>query len=173
MTKHLMSDPAEHKASVEASKAWDWLKKVQKRTLDEWLKIGRGFTTGRSWAMRLSASNQPMGRGYNEKFSEWLNAYELADIDQADRSNLFKLMDRPEIIAWRNNLPDDKRNALNHPTTILRAYARTATAREQSKEGLAKRTSTELAAALQRIHELEMELEQAKAYIEELEAARR
>ena len=48
---------------------------------------------------------------------------QLTDIDQADRSNLFKLMDSPAILAWRNGLKDAvMRNKLNHPTTILRAY---------------------------------------------------
>jgi hypothetical protein len=127
MMSHLMSDPIEHKASMEAGKAWQWMKKTQARTMQEWLKIGQGFMTGRAWAMRRAGTNQPAGRGYNEAFGEWLVAYKLDDIDQADRSNLFKLMETPAAMAWRNGLSESKRNALNHPTTILRAYKRATT----------------------------------------------
>jgi hypothetical protein len=119
---HLMTDPAEHQASKEAQRAWAWMKKTQARTMQAWLEIGQGFLTGRAWAMRRAGVNRPHGRGYNETFSQWLAAYKLDDVDQADRSNLFKLMDSPAVMAWRNGLPDAVRNKLNHPTTILRAH---------------------------------------------------
>jgi hypothetical protein len=138
-----MTDPAEHRASMEAAKAWNWLKKAKARTFEEWKKVGEGFLAGRAWAKRkagiVEGINQPidhrLGRGYNEKFAEWLNAYGLADIDQADRSNLLKLMDSPAVLAWRSGLPQDKRDALNHPTTILRAYNRKFKEREREPAG--------------------------------------
>ncbi|HEV3444298.1 MAG TPA: hypothetical protein VG099_06620 [Gemmataceae bacterium] len=101
MTTHFLTDPAEHQASLEAKKAWAWMMKTQARTMQKWLEIGQGFLIGRAWAMRQAGTNQPLGRGYNEAFSQWLKAYDLAGIDQADRSNLFTLMDTPAILAWR------------------------------------------------------------------------
>ena len=175
MSPHLLNDPEEHKTSIEAGRAWAWLKKTTERTLPEWLKVGVGFRTGRAWAMRRAGTNQPMGRGYNEAFGRWLKEYRLDDIDQADRSNLFKLMDSPAILEWRNTLPDEQRGKLNHPTTILRAYARTATRTDErgdKEPSPAKKTSAELAAALQRIHALEIENDRLKAHAQELEAAR-
>jgi hypothetical protein len=102
---------------------------VIKRSFIEWKKVGEGFLVGRAWAKRMAGvpegTNQVhFGRGYNEKFSEWLNAYGLASIDDAARSNLFKLMDSPAVLAWHVSLPDRKRNKLNHPTTIIRAWKR-------------------------------------------------
>jgi hypothetical protein len=136
--RRLISDPAQHEASVTAARAWGWIKMsmkkaedIQRRSYLEWKKIGDGFLVGRAWAKRMAgvpeganAEDQRLGRGYNEKFSEWLNAYGLADIDEAARSHLFKLMDSPAAQAWHAGLPDHKRVKLNHPTVIMRAWKR-------------------------------------------------
>jgi hypothetical protein len=167
---HLLNDPNEHRASIKAEKAWVAIKKADKKMLSDWLDIGQGFLTGRAWAMRKAETNAPVGRGYNEAFSEWLATYHLNDIDAAARSNLIKLMTTPEILQWRNSLSDDrKRESLNHPTRIVAAYnKRPRPASEVGEDGIRhntarRQTSTELAAALNRIHEQDDLIRQLQA----------
>lgn len=155
MAKHFLSDPAEHQASHQAAVAWNALKKAAARTLPDWERVGRGFLAGRSWAMREAGipagtnalADYRLGRIYNEKFGEWLRAYKLDDIDQAARTNILKLMDNPVVLAWRNGQPEAKRQHLNHPTTIMRAYARAQAAKsashpEKKAEDETKKSST-------------------------------
>jgi hypothetical protein len=151
MAKHFCNDPAEHNASIGGTKAWNWLKEAKTRTYSEWEKVGKAFLAGRAWAMREAGIpagiNLPkdyrLGRAYNEKFAEWLIAYKLDDIDQADRSNLFKLTDSPAITAWRSGLEKTRRDKLNHPTTILRAYERAEKSKlEPPPEAEAKKSRT-------------------------------
>jgi hypothetical protein len=135
----LIGDPAQHNVSVAAGTAWKWIKsgekrieEIQRRTVIEWKKIGEGFRIGRAWAKReagiADGTNQPidgrLGRGFSTKFSEWLAAYGLNDIDEKTRHDLSKFMDSAEIQAWHAALPDSKRLKLNHPTAIVRAWKR-------------------------------------------------
>jgi hypothetical protein len=133
--RRLMADPVEHRASSAATKAWKQIqvdekevKVIERRSWPQWETVGSGLLTGRSWAKRAAGipesinQDNRLGRAYNEKFSQWLIAYDLADIDQAVRSNLFKIMDSPEIRAWHRGLPDKRREKLNNPTAIANAW---------------------------------------------------
>ena len=77
--------------------------------------------------MREAHANQPHGRRYNDEFGRWLDREGFASIDKAARSRLFDCMARlPEIEAWRQTLPGNVKQRLNHPSSVLRKW-RTAT----------------------------------------------
>jgi hypothetical protein len=109
--------------------------------------VGEGFLIGRAWAKRETGipenvnEESHLGHAYNEKFS-WLTAYGLADIDQAARSNLMKLRQSPAALAWHAGLKDEKRQKLNHPTTIMRAWKRHDDESAFPKPGYTKKQET-------------------------------
>jgi hypothetical protein len=90
----------------------------------DWMFIADGLIVGRNWAMRRAGTNQPIGRAYNTAFSEWMASRAWArDLDKKDRGDLFWCADhRSEIEAWRENLAQNVRSRLNHPTALRRRY---------------------------------------------------
>jgi hypothetical protein len=92
-------------------------------TFPAWLEVGAALLVGRAGAMHRAGTNKPAGRHYNSEFGSWLAEHRLDRVDKAARSNLFKVLDRrDEVLAWREELPADKRLQLNHPTTVWRKF---------------------------------------------------
>jgi hypothetical protein len=106
----------------------------------DWMYVAEGIGVGRAQAMRLTGTNQPVGRAYNQMFGRWLNEHKWArDLDKPTRAHLFWCLDhRTDIDSWRETLASNERARLNHPTAMKRRYEAThrsdATAREKPPE---------------------------------------
>jgi hypothetical protein len=117
-----MREDGDHRAMLEAGKAWVRIKRSGQRVFADWtMVIGPALVRARHEAMAISGANAPRGRGYNEAFSALLQAYRLDDIEQVSRKDLFAIMEYLTAVnRWR-----DKQRAptrFNHPTTIWRAF---------------------------------------------------
>jgi hypothetical protein len=113
-------DKLELEAVTHGQDAWQRLKKDQ--TFEDWLLVGQALEIGRGWARRRA--NAPSGRGFNERFSEWLSTNGFADIDKGTRSRLADIMEhRSEIEAWRQKLPLNERLRKNHPKSYWKHAA--------------------------------------------------
>jgi hypothetical protein len=114
----------------------------------------------------------------NHKFpSALLDEYEIADMGETARAHILKIMENLAVVEeWRaKDDPDD----LNHPSRVWLKYQRSSTQadertqKERERRGAERKAwaSQELEDALNRIRELEAEIETLKVYIQELEAA--
>jgi hypothetical protein len=100
-----------------------WHRLGRDHSLENWRHVGAALLIGRSWAMREAGVNRPVGRRYNILFAAWLNKFGFENLDKADRSRLFAVMDHlPEIEAWRATLTPTERLRLNHPSAVLRKW---------------------------------------------------
>ncbi len=164
--------------------AWGRVKKAQSRMWGEWMTIGEGLLEGRHWAMQVSGTNRPEGKGYVTAYAEWLKRYRVDDMDKSDRAKLLQLMEeRPAVEEWRSTLTDYERRNLNNPVIVWRKWTAATWVKKPkprtagvsaSEMGRARDTvqqqgeriaelEEELAAAHERIRELEEELAAAKA----------
>lgn len=101
--------------------AWHRLRHAH--TWEDWRHVGAALLIGRSGAMREAGVNRPVGRRYNAVVAAWLKKFRFGNLDKADRSRLFAVMDRlQEIETWRATLAPTERLRLNHPSTILRKW---------------------------------------------------
>jgi hypothetical protein len=120
-------------------------------------------------AMRVAKANQPLGRGYNTHMHGLLAEYQLDDMGETARAYLLKIMDNlQDVEVWR--LKQDNPDDFNHPTVVWRKYQRSLKQKDERDDDkrqkgrrLAKETNEELAAAQERIKELEEELASAQA----------
>jgi hypothetical protein len=117
-----MREDGDHRAMLEAGKAWLRIKKSGQRNFADWtMVIGPALVRARHEAMAISGANAPKGRGYNESFSALLQAYRLDDIEQVARKDIFAVMTYLTAVnRWRDKQRMPER--LNHPTTIWRAF---------------------------------------------------
>ncbi len=101
--------------------AW---KRLQKggRDWGDWYMVGEALAAGRELAMRGAETNRPEGSAYNQLFGEWLVRYGLQNIDKSDRAKLLKIVEQPEILEWRQSLPQNERMKLNHPSSVWRHW---------------------------------------------------
>jgi hypothetical protein len=90
----------------------------------DWCLIAEGMAAGRERAMREAGTNDPVGRGYNAAFGRWMDKNGWPrKVDKATRNHLLWVADRfAQIEAWRETLASNKREALNHPTAVRRAF---------------------------------------------------
>jgi hypothetical protein len=90
---------------------------------EDWTQVGAAVVIGRTEAMGEAAANRPVGRRYNVLFAAWLKQFGFENLDKADRSRLFTVMDHlEEIEAWRATLTPTERLRLNHPSAVLRKW---------------------------------------------------
>ena len=77
----------------------------------KWMFIADGLMVGRRWALAKAGTQEPVGRGYNTAFSQWMATRHWArDLDKPTRNHLFWCADhRSEIEAWRDELPPQER----------------------------------------------------------------
>lgn len=154
------------------------IKRLEKdKTRHDWMQVGDAFLEARAEALEecgltgTNLRNHRLGGGYNKAFGDILKRERLESevIDSATRNNLFTIMDnKPDVEAALQLLDPHERAKLNHPSAVLRYWKRTSgpqDSKHKERRTKARDTSTELAAALQRIDEL-------KAHAAELEAAR-
>jgi hypothetical protein len=164
---------------MRCTKAWKRVKSHQTKLWSDWtMEIGPALMKARAEAMSVAETNRPIGRGYNTAMSGLLEHYEIADMGETARAHILKVMENLAAVEeWRakQDDPDD----LNHPSRVWQKYQRSSTQadertqKEREKRRAERRESQthELEAALERIRELEAEIESLKVYIQELEAA--
>jgi hypothetical protein len=117
----------EQSAICHGQQAWHRLR--HDHSWADWTQVGAAVVIGRSEAMREAAVNRPVGRRYNVLFAAWLKQFDFENLDKADRSRLFAVMDHlEEIETWRATLTPAQRLHLNHPSAVLRIAPATAAA---------------------------------------------
>ena len=100
-----------------------WHRLGRDHTWENWKHVGAALLIGRSGAMREAGVNRPVGRRYNVVFAAWLNKFGFENLDKADRSRLFAVMDHlHEIETWRATLTPTQRLRLNHPSAVFRRW---------------------------------------------------
>jgi hypothetical protein len=114
------SDPV-----ARGQEAWGRLKK----SLADWFAVAEALWHGQHLAMVESRSNEPKGSRFQMVMHEWLHSTGFEEIDKGVRSRLLKLFKhRAEIEAWHKILPSNKRQELNHPNSVWRAWQRSTVA---------------------------------------------
>lgn len=157
----------ERKLEAEADEALDRIQRGQ--SWDDWLKIGELFVHGRKQAMLFSHVNKPEGKGYNLWFSGWMARHpKLQAIDKATRNHAMQCFDNAAAIKeWRGHLAQNQREAINHPTTVLRRWKR-----EQADDAVIKvvKKKTDRQGMIEQIDLLEADNKKLRARIEQGEA---
>ena len=163
-------------ALTAAGKAWKRVKSASKRMWSDWtMAIGPGLIKARTQAMFMAEVNEPEGKGYNMAMSDLLKRYELDDMDAGTRSHMLQIMEHlADVETWRAKQKDPL--ALNHPTSVWRGFQRSSKGQDnkdrKKSAARAQQTKEELALALVELHNREVEVEQLRAHIEDLEASR-
>jgi hypothetical protein len=108
--------------------------------------------------MRITHTNRPTGRGYNEAFSLWLKRTGFDDMDKVLRAALLECVNNLIAIEqWRKTLAASQRLEWNNPRTVLKRWrASTTVAGKQAP------VTSPVAALKARIVELEEELHRLK-----------
>lgn len=98
-----------------------WQRLRDSRTWPDWMTVGAALAVGRRECMEKTGAKEPRGRTYNKAFNDWLECNGFT-IDSGDRGKLLQIMERrEEIEAWRDTLPQNQRQKMNHPSTVWRA----------------------------------------------------
>jgi hypothetical protein len=120
---HRLDDPTDQAQAtiLRAQQAWHRLRHAQ--TWEDWKEVGAALLIGRSGVMHDVSVNRPIGRRYNAAFATWLKKFDFENLDKADRSRLFGVMDHlQDIEAWRATLTPSERLRLNHPSAVWRKW---------------------------------------------------
>jgi hypothetical protein len=151
-----------------------WVRLKKKKAWIDWLTVGEALRIGREEAMRRAGVNRPEGKGYNMAFGKWLADYKLDDMDKADRSRLFNVMDEiGRIEEWRKTLTTTERLRLNHPSTVWRKWKATQEPARLGSDGEPKTTLRDSVASLsEEMHVRDREIAQLKEHITDLDSAR-
>jgi hypothetical protein len=118
-----LDNPTDREQStiVDGQEAWHRLRHDQ--TWDDWKRVGAAHVLGRNGAMHEAGVNRPLGRRYKAAFAAWLKKFGFENLDKADRSRLFVVMDHlEEIETWRATLTPAQQLCLNHPSGVLRRW---------------------------------------------------
>jgi hypothetical protein len=118
-----LDNPTDREQSTirHGQEAWHRLGRDQ--TWEDWKHVGAALVIGRSGAMREAGVNRPVGRCYKAAFAAWLTKFGFENLDKADRSRLFAVMDHiHEIETWRATLTPTQRLRLNHPSAVFRKW---------------------------------------------------
>jgi hypothetical protein len=123
----------EQAAVLRGQEAWHRL--GRDHTWEDWKQVGAALLIGQSGAMHNAGVNRPVGRRYNAAFAAWLKEFDFENLDKADRSRLFAVMDHlEEIETWRATLMPAQRLRLNHPSAVFRKWkSATAISRNQNR----------------------------------------
>ncbi len=118
-----LDNPTDREESTILDGQEAWQRLGRDHTWEDWTQVGAALLVGRNRAMREAAVNQPVGRRYNVLFAGWLEQFFFENIDKADRSRLFAVMDHvEEIETWRASLTPTERLRLNHPSAVFRKW---------------------------------------------------
>jgi hypothetical protein len=127
-----------------------------KKTFESWMTIGKGVVRAREIADR---------RGGAKTFMRLIEQQGLASIvNKATASNLLRIMERyADVVRWHESLTDRQRIDWAAPTTIIKRcpiFCNPSLADDGNRMTPAERDRQALAAALERIADLERELSQ-------------
>jgi hypothetical protein len=117
-----MRDEDDHRALLDAAKAWKQIKPTGQKLWNAWTsQVGPALAKARAEALDISGAAKPKGKGYNGAMSRILIEYKLADMKQVTRADLLSIMEYLEIVeAWRDQ--QKQRESLNHPTVVWRKF---------------------------------------------------
>jgi hypothetical protein len=157
-----LDNPTDREQStiVDGQEAWHRL--GRDHSWENWTHVGAALLIGRSGAMRQAGVNRPVGRRYNVVFAAWLNKFGFENLDKADRSRLFSVMDHlHEIETWRATLTPKQRLRLNHPSAVFRNWKSAHASSPNQNSGLSpiKKCQKENSALKQEIFRLRQQCE--------------
>ena len=136
-----------------------WKTKKEGADWNGWVHIGQALDVGRSHAMRITHTNRPTGRGYNEAFSLWLKRTGFDDMDKVLRAALLECVNNLIAIEqWRKTLAASQRFEWNNPRTVLKRWRASTTVPAKQNAP----APSPVAALKARIVELEEELHRLK-----------
>jgi hypothetical protein len=93
------------------------------RSWQDWLAVGEAIRVGRHRAMLEASTNRPSGARYESIFGDWLRETGFAALDKGVRKRLLGCLEHCDAIeAWRQTLPENKRQLWNHPNTVWRHW---------------------------------------------------
>src|ERR1700734_222207 len=119
-----MQNDTDHQALQNAGVVWQRHQREETQRWQDWTEIlGPALIKVQDEAMRVASTDKPEGRRYAKAVSELLKAYQLDQIDGATRWNAIKIVQNLHAVTvWRAEQP--KREALNHPSTVWRKFAK-------------------------------------------------
>jgi hypothetical protein len=104
------------------------------------MEVLDGLAAGRTEAMRKADTNKPMGRKYDKEFGDILKRERLDKLNSGTRGQLFTILDhRIQIAHWYVQLSPDDRQRINHPSSILRHWGKTAEGHDALAQGKRQR----------------------------------
>jgi hypothetical protein len=112
--------------------------------------------------MHEAGVNRPIGPRYKAAFAAWLKKFGFENLDKADRSRLFVVMDHlEEIETWRATLTPKQQLCLNHPSAVLRKWKSAHAISPNQNSGLSpiKKCREENSALTQKIFRLRQQCE--------------
>jgi hypothetical protein len=96
-----------------------------KRSLADWITIGKAVDVGKRYCMRITGKNQPRGKAYCTSFSKWLTDNGFNWIGKTTRAKLLAMMDElPEVEDFLAKLDDDERRDIKDPVTLMARFAK-------------------------------------------------
>jgi hypothetical protein len=138
---NLKTDEAdEGRAIQDGVEAADTYVQYRKGSYDLTLKIGRALDIVAKRAMRDTRSMKEAGKAYQAAIAEALRLLGFDRIDKGERSRMREVYrSRQTINAWRDALPENKRDDLTGAGAVLRAFKKYE--REQRGEEPKQRSS--------------------------------
>jgi hypothetical protein len=120
----------------------------------DWRAVADFLADGRrmAWEAAGRPGNSYDDGRYRKLFGRWLDLHsKYRDLDKATRAHLFWYVDnRSEVEGWRDTLAQNKRAALNHPTTLKRNFeAAQSIAKAKGTDGDAPRPDSKQALLLE------------------------
>jgi hypothetical protein len=138
----------------------------------DWVFVGYGLVAGRVRAMRETHTNEPKDPQYNKAFGRWMDSQPdkwPRKLHKSDIAHCFWLIDTlPSVEAWRDTLAANKKDQLNHPSAVKRAYDR-ATRVKQLKEAGQDKPASPYAQLQASVVELEADRDLWKRRAEEVD----
>lgn len=112
---------AEHRIIRAGVDAWALVRKAE--SFEGWKAIGAALAVGRTYALRVSGSNEVRSRKYCLAFSDWVDLHGFAKMTKSVRSVAIELHENISAIeVWRASLPERERKALVHPLSVTRRW---------------------------------------------------
>ncbi|SHN86396.1 hypothetical protein SAMN05444170_6669 [Bradyrhizobium erythrophlei] len=103
--------------------AWSRLRDHDRASWNDWLSVARALPVGRTAALKIAGTNQPVGSKYNAAMGAWLQEHGLADIVAQERYRLFLILQNLDAVeTWRAGLDEGQRRRLNHPLHETRCW---------------------------------------------------
>jgi hypothetical protein len=95
---------------------------------EDWIDIGEGLLAGRERAMQRAGATKPYGQKYKAELADWRDRNPWTQDRRlkhpAGVNAIWVVENIAAIEAWRATLPDDERDAYNHPSTIRKEFTR-------------------------------------------------